>query len=288
MKRLVQKSMFLFAGILLLTTACNQLSKSDVATGNGTVVMKLTDAPFPVSMVDKAMVTIDKIEIRSAGTTTSAGAETDNESQYTVVSEKVQEFNLLDLQNGITADLLEMEIGPGSYDLIRMHVTASKVILKDGTAFDMKIPSGMQSGLKIKLNPKLVVESGVVNEVLIDFDVSKSFMVMGNSKTKNGIKGFMFKPVLRAMCEIHSGSIWGKVSENETTPISEAHVQILRADTVFSSALTNEKGNYMLIGIPAGTYQVICEKDGYTSVTADQVIVKVQEKATQDFTLIKN
>lgn len=290
MKNLVKKSMMLLAGVLILTSACNQLPISEetgIGTGKGTVVLKLTDAPFPVSLVDKAMVTIDRIEIRSTDTLTTTGEEAEKEAQYTVLSEKVQEFNLLGLRNGITADLLEIEIGAGSYDLIRMHVIAAKVILKDGTEFPMKIPGGSKSGLKIKLVPELVVESGVVNEVLLDFNVSKSFMVQGNMKSKHGIKGFMFKPVIRAMVEKHSGMILGNVFENDTTLIEEAHVQILQADTVFSSALTDKKGNYVLIGIPAGNYRMICEKDGYTSVTVDQVIVKAKEKTVQDFKLTK-
>lgn len=292
MKSLVKKSMMLLAGILMLTAACNQLpiaEETGMGTGTekGTVVLKLTDAPFPVSLVDKAMVTIDKIEIRSTDTLTTTGEESGKDSQYIVISDEVQEFNLLDLRNGITADLLSIEIGPGSYDLIRMHVIAAKVLLRDGTEFEMKIPGALKSGLKIKLAPELVVESGVVNEILVDFDVSKSFMVQGNMKSKHGIKGFMFKPVIRAMVEKHSGRIEGKVFESDKISIEEAHVQILRADTVFSSALTDKKGNYTMIGIPAGTYQMICEKEGYTTVQVDAIIIKAKEKTVQDFILTK-
>lgn len=292
MKKLVKKNLMLLAGVLIMTNACNQVSKSDLAAGGkvgkGTVVVKLTDAPFPVSLVEKAMVTIDKIEIRATDSVVTTAGDTIKAGQFLVLSTDAQEFNLLDLRNGITADLVQMEIPAGSYDMIRMHVISSSVILTDGTQFDMKIPSGMQSGLKIKLDPDLVVENGVVNDVLVDFDVSKSFIVMGNMKSKMGIKGFMFKPVLRAMCEVHSGSIWGQVSGSDTIAIPEAHVQILRADTVFSSALAGKDGKYALIGIPAGTYQMVCEKDGYVSETVDAVVVTPREKTIQDFKLTKN
>jgi len=103
-----------------------------------------------------------------------------------------------------------------------------------------------------------------------------------------GIKGFMFKPVLRAMCESHSGSIWGQVSGSDTIALPDANVQILRADTVFSSALTNEDGKYALIGIPAGSYQMVCAKDGYASDTVDAVVVSPGVKTMQDFKLTKN
>lgn len=287
MKKLIFKGLLLIAGILILAVSCTK-DNGTISEGNGKLTMKITDAPFPVSVVDKVMVTVDKIEIRSVQTTTTTTGDNDHvEGVYTVISDKVQEFDLLKLRNGITSDLLEIEIGTGTYDMIRMHITASKVYLKDGTSFDMKVPSGESSGLKIRLSPELVVEEGVINEVLIDFDLSKSFMMQGNHKIAHGIKGFIFKPVLRAMWVKQAGIIAGKVSENETTPIAEAHVQIMRADTVFSSALTDAKGIYALIGVPAGTYKMVCEKEGYTSVTVDQVVVKVRETTKQNFTLTK-
>lgn len=285
MRNLVRVSMMLLAGILIFVTACNENDDSAKA-GKGTVVIKLTDAPFPVSLVDQALVTIDKIEIRSTVEVENAEGEIENETLYTVLFEGEKVVDLLDLQNGITTDLLSMDIEAGSYDLIRMHVTSSEVILKDGTSFDLKIPSGSASGLKIKITPELVVESGVESEVLLDFDVSKSFMVQGNMNTPAGIKGFMFKPVIRAMCQKYSGVIEGKVFENVTTPVAEAHVQIIVADTVYSSALTDATGSYSLIGLPAGSYKMVCEKEAYTPVLVDLVTVKARETTVQDFLLI--
>lgn len=292
MKSLVKNGLMFLAGILVLATSCTQVNDSGIGGGKGTLSVKLTDAPFPVSLVDQALVTIDKIEIRSktttATTTTTTATTTDagDETKFTVLYEgdgKV--FDLLDLQNGITAELLSMDLPAGSYDLIRMHIVSSKVNLKDGTSFDMKIPSGTSSGLKIKITPDLVIESGVESEVLLDFDVSKSFITQGNMKSPHGIKGFLFKPVLRAVCQKYSGVIAGKVSENATTPIAEAHVQILRADTVYSSALTDGTGAYALVGLPSGTYMMICEKDGYNAVQIDQVIVKARETTIVDVTM---
>lgn len=287
MRNLVKNGMMFLAAITLLVTSCDQINDSENG-GKGTVVLSLTDAPFPVSLVDQAVVTIDKIEIRSKAAEAATKEEADKPALYTVLYEGVEkEFDLLDLQNGVTAELLSMDIEAGSYDLIRMHVTKAAVILKDGTNFDLKIPSGNSSGLKIKITPELVIESGVVSEVVLDFDVSKSFVVQGNIKSKNGIKGFMFKPVLRAVCQKYSGIVAGKVFENATTPLLEAHVQIISADTVLSSALTDAKGNYQMIGLPAGTYKMVCEKEGYTKVAIEPVIVKAREKTVVDVPMTK-
>lgn len=287
MKSLIKSGLMFIAGLMVLTTSCNQMNDSEKG-GKGTVVLKLTDAPFPVSLVDQALVTIDKIEIRSSATVTTADGTAENEALFTVLYEgEGKVFDLLDLRNGVTAELLSMDLEAGSYDLIRMHVAKSEVVLKDGTNFNLKIPSGASSGLKIRITPELVIESGVESEVLLDFDVSKSFVVQGNLHSPHGLKGFLFKPVLRAMCQKYSGVVAGKVFENETAPVAEAHVQILRADTVFTSAITDGTGAYALVGLPAGTYKMVCEKEGYTSVQVDAVVVKAREKTILDFDLVK-
>lgn len=297
MKNLMRDGMMMLAGILIMTASCTKVDDSEVAVGEGldgkgTLALMLTDAPFPVSLVDKTLVTIDKIEIRStiasaaSSTTTTTTTGTDSEAMYSVLySGAGKVFDLLDLQNGVTAELMNMEIPIGSYDLIRMHIVASEVVLKNGTSYDMKVPSAGASGLKIKITPELVIEDGVESEVLLDFDVSKSFITQGNVNTAQGIKGFLFKPILRAVCQKYSGIIAGKVSANETTPIAEANVRIFRADTVYSSALTDGTGAYALIGLPAGNYKLVCEKDGYAAAKIDQVTVKARETTTQNITM---
>ena len=290
MKKLVKNGLMFLAGILVLTTSCTQ-NDSEGTGGKGTLSLLLTDAPFPSDLVESTLVTIDKIEIRSTTTATATTTEEDDASQYTVLYEgEGKVFDLLDLQNGITEELANVDLDAGSYDLIRMHVTKAEVVLKDGLAtFDLKIPSGSTSGIKIKITPELLIESGVESTIVLDFDVSKSFIVQGNPKTPAGIKGFLFKPSLRAMCQQFTGVIAGKVSENTTTPtpIANATVEIYTEGSVYASGLTDTNGNYALIGLPALTYQMVFSKEGYTSVTVNDVIVKAKETTTQDATMVK-
>jgi len=286
MKNLVKTGLMFLAGILILSTSCTQNDSEGIGGGKGNLTVLLTDAPFPSSLVDETIVTIDKIEIRS--TTAATATTTTADSQYTVLYEgEGKPFNLLDLQNGVTEELANVDLEAGSYDLIRMHVVKAEVVLKDGTSYDLKIPSGSTSGIKITITPELLIESGVESTILLDFDVSKSFIVQGNPKTPAGVKGFLFKPTLRAMCQQFTGVIAGKVSENATTPVANATVEILRADTVYTSAQTDATGAYSLVGLPALTYKLVCSKDGYTAVTVNDVIVKTKETTKQDITLVK-
>ncbi|HET6559711.1 MAG TPA: DUF4382 domain-containing protein [Prolixibacteraceae bacterium] len=282
--KLIQLTMILLASALFGLTACQKDSES-MEAGKGKLVVKLTDAPFPVDLVDQALVTIDKIEIRLAADSLLEGEEMES-SSFIVLSEETMQFNLLELRNGITAEMLAMHIDTGSYDMIRMHVVESEIILKDGTSYTMKVPGGSSSGLKIKIIPALSIEGNETSEVLLDFDVSKSFVVLGNVKAKDGIKGFTFKPVIRAVWQEVSASIEGKVVDAEGAPLKEAYVQVIQADTVFTSALTNEAGEYAVIGIPVGAYQMVCEKEGFVSEVVDVVEVEKGIKTVVNFEML--
>lgn len=278
-RRFFQLSMLLLVSALLGLTACQE--NSDTMEANkGRLVVKLTDAPFPIDLVDKALVTIDKIEIRKASDSLSNDEE--GVSPFIVLSQQTQQFNLLDLRNGITADLLAMTIDTGKYDLIRLHVNESEMILKDGTSFKLKVPG---NGIKIKINPTLVVGGGVTNEVLMDFDVSKSFVIQGNIKAKKGIRGFIFKPVVRAVSEHKSSIISGKVVDAAGAPVAQASIELIQGDSVLTSSLTNEAGEYFMIGIPAGTYKMSCSKEGFTSDNETNVKVELKHKTIKNFEL---
>lgn len=280
-KRFLQLSIVLLVSALFGLTACEENSDS-VQAGKGKLVVKLTDAPFPTDLIDQALITIDKIEIRL----TDNASEGSNDG-FIVLSQETQQFNLLDLQNGMTADLLALNIDTGKYDMVRVHVSESQIILKDGTSFKLKVPSGATSGLKIQIAPALEVVSGLTSQVLLDFDVSKSFVIQGNIKVNKGISGFIFKPVVRAVCQQISVNISGTVLDSIGAPVAEAYIKLIQGDSIYTSALTNEAGQYALIGIPAGTYNMDCEKEGF--VAQDSVEVQVADKQTtiQNFELIK-
>lgn len=282
--RVIQLTMILLVGVLFGLTACQEDSES-MEAGKGKLVVKLTDAPFPVDLVDQALVTIDRIEIRRAAYSLldDEGMES---SSFIVLSEETMQFNLLELRNGITAEMLAMHIDTGFYDMVRLHVVESEIILKDGNSYSLKVPSGSSSGLKIKITPALNIEGNETSVVLLDFDVSKSFIVKGNLNAKEGIKGFIFKPVIRAVWQEVSASIEGKVVDAEGAPLKEAYVQVIKADTVFTSALTNEAGEYAMIGIPEGKYNMVCEKEGFVSEAADSLEVVKGLKTVVNFEML--
>ena len=130
---------------------------------------------------------------------------------FLILSEEDFVYNLLELQNGITTELVEIEVPTGDYDLVRLYVDSAGIELKDQTEYDLKVPSGSETGIKIIIDPPITVVGGLTTELILDFDVSQSFVVQGNPYTPAGINGFIFTPTIRATNASFAGSIKGTV-----------------------------------------------------------------------------
>lgn len=276
---------------LLLATLFFSCSESDdvkTIEGKGRLNVAITDAPFPIDIVDKTVVTIDKVEIAQ---TTQASEDEAETRTFITLSEEEYEINLLDLANGVTAQLASVDLEAGSYDQIRLHVVDAKVILKDGTEFDLTIPSGSTSGLKVKIEPAVVIEEGTESSVLLDFDVSKSFVMQGNMNTPAGIKGFHFKPVVRAVFVGFAGQVEGHVNGDAEAILENAHIELWsltetqEADTVVTSAFSDEAGFYKMIGLPEGTYHLSAAMENYDTIWVDNVAVEAGQTTTVDLAL---
>jgi hypothetical protein len=138
----------------------------------------------------------------------------------------------------------------------------------------------------------LVVNEGEDYELLLDFDVSRSFLVKGNPK-KNDIKGFMFKPVIRASNMALTGSLSGLVREDadDEFVIKNARIYVISTEDItdtIASGKSNKQGLYKIIGLPANSYNVSCEKDGYENTAGtESVEILVGEELVKDFILQK-
>jgi hypothetical protein len=276
----------LSAALVMIFTGCTK------DNGYGRLVVNITDAPFPIEFVEEANVTITKVEIREACDGVSDG------TPFSVLWEGSKEFNLLDLRNGVVAELLDLQIPVGEYDLVRLYVDEAGLTLKeDAGSFTVKVPSGPQTGIKIFIEPGLVVEGGLTSELMLDFDLSNSFLMQGNMDSPAGIKGFHFKPVIRAVnnstAGILQGIVYKKISETETEVLGGVTITIKQGDEEISTAISDETGTdngiedgyYAVPALPSGNYSVIASKDGFDPVTVDDVEIVAGNKTTLDFTL---
>ena len=290
MKVRLLSSVLLLVFIVMASCTDNDDRNSDY----GKLSIDLTDAPFPHDMVAEANVTVFKVEARYKGDMDinleeNDDVDDDNESSFIVLMEEEVQVNLLDLTNGVTTNLVDVDVPVGTYDLVRVYVKGVNVVLVDGTTYDLKVPSGEQSGIKVFIKPGIVVSGGLSSDLLLDFDVSKSFVARGGGKLISDIKGFNFKPVIKACNLSIAGTLSGMVStlqEDLVVGLEGAQVAVFAADTLNTTTFSDADGYYKVLGLSAGSYDVEVELDGYQIQTAADIEIIAGNRTVQDFNMV--
>ena len=195
------------------------------------------------------------------------------------------QYNLLELQNNVSALLADQEIPVGDYTQLRMMLDCSEEnapsIVIDGEEHELKIPSGCESGIKMPYNFHL--ESGDLTSLIMDFDVRKSVHQSGNGQ-------YIMSPVIRVVDAATSGTITGQILPAEIGAVVYAFTQGTYNpdaadpfDAAFNSALPIEDGSFTLAALPAGTYDLVFAAEGYeTDATLTGVEVTGGEETSLD------
>lgn len=256
--------------LMLSLSACNESSTSALS-GNGTLRLFATDAPLNFENVMSAKVTVDEIHLR------------ESDGEKIKVMEKTTTLDLLTLRNGLVETLAEVDIPAGKYDQISLIISSAQVEMKDGTVYPLKVPSGAQSGLKVFVKPDIVITTGMSTDVLLDFDLSRSFVPVMNGNTVNG---FNFKPVIRATTLAIAGSVSGEVLDvTDESPIGGATITVKKGTEVVTTAVADSEGYFKILGLPADTYTITAEAERFGSLTIDSVPVTAGNEVTTHFIL---
>ena len=262
---------------IVLLSSCNDRI-SNIDNGPGRLVVKVTDSPFPIDMIDSAAVTITKIEIRRAGDDVP-----DSIPPFEVIFDDTVTLNLIDLRNGVVKELLDVEIPSGKYDLVRLYVDKAMLSTKDGDSYTVKVPSGKQTGIKVFIEPALNVEGGLTEDLLLDFDLSRSFVLRGNPLHNNG---FIFKPVIRAVNATTAGRIAGMVTDTAKVKIKSPVVWV-KQDTVVATTIGDTLGHYAFTGLLPGSYDIFATKENYDTASVKGIKVVEGNLTIQNFILNK-
>jgi len=269
------KSINLIGTALVLSLIWNCSKNENLQTGNLSVL--LTDKPFPTDLISNAEVTISKVEIRQK----------DSEGNpFITLMEKDATFNLLELRNGVTASLSDTQIQAGFYDLVRIYVKEARIVLSNNDVVDVKVPSGAQTGIKVFIKPGIEVAGGLTSELLLDFDVSNSFVVLGKMDTAAGIKGFNFKPVIKATNLSTTGSLVGEVTDTTSVLLEGVQISVFAEDTLNTTTFTDTDGKYAVLGLTEGYYDIQAEKEGYVSQKYEDITVISANTTKQNFELV--
>jgi hypothetical protein len=151
----------------LLFVACKKDNDSS------TLKLRMTDAPLAAEEVN---IDLKAVEVKFDKDST----------QWLSMQTNAGVYNLLGLQNGIDTLIAQGNYPTGVVKEIRLIVGTNNTIKVDGQVLPLTIPSGSESGLKIKINKKL---QETVETVLIDFDAALSI--------KQETDGYKLRPVVK-------------------------------------------------------------------------------------------
>lgn len=164
----IRFSLFLFVCLIFCFSSCQK------ENANQTFKVMLTDAPFDAQEVN---VDIREVVVNYAKDSTDWVPLTANAGIY----------NLLALQNGVQTLLATGNNPGGTIKELRLILGSGNTIKIDNQTYPLTIPSGSESGLKIKVNKKLATS---LDKLVVDFDAGLSIIKTGNNEYK-------LKPVLK-------------------------------------------------------------------------------------------
>lgn len=247
--KIVKSLILTLIGIMLVFTACDNMNTNPDINGDegsGVLQVFLTDAP-----ADYESVIIDIQEIRVHRSSDVEADEENNasESGWIVISDEPRKVDLLELTNGKTEFLGEAELEAGRYSQMRLILGDENELIMNGETHHLRTPSAQQSGLKLNIHAD--IESNSTYTLLLDFDASRSIVQAGNSGN------FNLKPVIKTVNLAETGAIGGSVEPAEALPWVYA---IAGEDTV-AGTRANEQGDFLIIGILEGTYNVAVQPD---------------------------
>jgi len=204
----------LISAILPLLYACSSGgSDSDSLTSgrggvpNSMLSLDITDAP-----VDSA----EEVWIQFNAVTLQPSSDDDGAKAIELPITPAKRINLLELQGTrVNALLTDAIIPAGRYDWIRLGVeiepgVRDSYILVQGNEYELDIPSGSQTGLKLNQGFELIANAKF--NYTIDFDLRKS-IVLANGEYK-------LKPTLRLINNAESATITGTVDSELLTSIA--------------------------------------------------------------------
>lgn len=245
-------------GIFILLVSFAVSCQKDAVTyqNKANVEFRLMDGPCDY---DNLWVDVQEIQIHS-----------DSNGWESIEPFNAGVYDILELTNGLDTLLCQAQLPAGVVSQIRLVLGANNSLVYDGVTYDLKVPSGMQSGIKLNLHKELL--ANVSYTVWLDFDACKSVVLTGRGE-------YILKPVIRVFSDSTNGKLNGVVLPTSV----DAIVNVIENSDTIATAIPNDDGYFMVCGLD-GTYDVYIDAidTAYNDTTLTNITVNFGEIVTLD------
>jgi len=282
------KLLLLALSTLLLLVGCG--GGGSATGGSGTLSLSLVDSSLPG--IQAVYVTVDHVDVHPQG------------GNWQTVLTPQQTVNLLELVNGLQQDLGLTTLAAGPYDQLRLvlgsspdaglnlqgqpHPFASYLIDAADAVQELKVPSGLQTG--IKLTGGFTIADGGTTDLVLDFDAARSVVIAGSSGQ------YLLKPTISVVSS--AASVAGTVTDQAQAPLPDTQVSAqttgpvaaeISASRLIATTLSDADGGYRLFLNPGG-YQLVAFRPGAAGTAwgpacRELSLVADQTLSGQDFAL---
>jgi hypothetical protein len=247
---------------IVMLAACGGGGESS-SSSTGTLSLGLSDAT--TAEYNAVYVTIEEVQVHM-----------DEGGSWQRVASPNKTYNLLELVNGVREQLGITELETAHYTQMRLiigkspddtinllsesHPYANYIIDNADTYYELKIPSGYQTGIKIVHG--FDITENQTTELILDFDACRSVVQAGNSGK------WLLKPTIKIASLEDFSIINGTVTDDSDAGIEGALVsaQIFNGGTtetkdddeliIQAATITDSNGEYKLFVTP-GTYNLV-------------------------------
>ena len=176
---------------LIAAFGCSDTTSPAAAGGEGRLQLTLIDARADF---DEVNVVVIGVRAHRAGDDSTGG--------WMTVSDDTFAVDLLTLTDGNGVVIADTLLPAGRYTQIRLLLGEGANVVVDSQTYDLEVPSGATSGLK--LNHPFTLAAGSLYAATLDFDAHRSIHRTGNGR-------WIMRPVIRVMVDAISGGLRGVV-----------------------------------------------------------------------------
>jgi hypothetical protein len=298
-------------GIVLLAAGIVPLAScGGSATTDETGLLSLSVSDGPIHDAKKVCITFDEIEFKHG-----------DGAPFVVELDPAEKVNLLDFQGNNAAPLLfNEELPAGNYQWLRLGIdavmgsnggggdtggddcdgNASYIVMNDETVYNLYVPSGAETGLKLVSGFTVPVNGSA--DFTVEFDLAKSV-----TEPPGLQPDVTLKPAIRLVNNVEAGTLTGQISEElATAEACEASVYVFDdgvtpngiedgvddPEDPVATALLEELDNaglteyhYTVGFLLAGDYEVAFTCDGveFTPAEGKSATIEAQTLTTLDF-----